>query len=91
MIASFKKKDTERIFARERVRSFSAHIQHLAYRKLLMLDAAAQLSDLKVPPGNHLKRLKTKDLYSIRINKQWRICFRWLNNAAYDVHIIDYH
>lgn len=91
MIANFTHRDTEKVFLRERVRFLSAHIQRVAYRKLIMLDAATCLDDLKIPPGNCLKKLKDSDVYSIRINKQWRVCFVWRNGVAYDVRIIDYH
>lgn len=93
MIQSFQDKDTEKIFRREQVRAFSLEVQHIAYRKLLMIDAAIDISDLKIPPGNRLELLKgnRRGQYSIRINKQWRICFRWNNGHAFDVEIIDYH
>ncbi|MDE2663092.1 MAG: type II toxin-antitoxin system RelE/ParE family toxin [Gemmatimonadota bacterium] len=68
-------------------------VQRSALRKLRMLDAAVDLADLRVPPGNRLKKLKgdRADQYSIRINKQWRICFLWRSGNAYDVEIVDYH
>jgi proteic killer suppression protein len=68
-------------------------IQRVARRKLLILDAAAELNDLRIPPGNQLKALKgdRKGQYSIRINDQWRICSKWNDNDAYDVEITDYH
>ena len=91
MILGFKNRDTEDVFHRKRVKIFSVQLQRTAYRKLLMIHAAVQLSDLKVPPGNQLKKLKGKHLYSIRINKQWRVCFQWQQGSAHNVHIIDYH
>jgi toxin HigB-1 len=93
MIRSFRSKDTERVFARERVASLSSALQKIAQRKLWMLDAAMSVEDLRVPPGNHLERLKGKrdGQYSIRINDQWRICFSFRDGNAYDVEIIDYH
>jgi proteic killer suppression protein len=68
-------------------------IQRVARRKLLILDAAAELNDLRIPPGNQLKALKgdRKGQYSIRINDQWRICSKWNDGDAYDVEITDYH
>ena len=68
-------------------------MQRVALRKLVQLDAATALSDLRVPPGNRLERLKGKRAgqFSIRINDQWRICFRWSRNDAFEVEIVDYH
>ena len=93
MIKSFRNDETRRVFERERVRRWSGGLQRGALRKLLILDAAETLDDLRIPPGNRLKKL-TGDRagqYSIRINDQWRICFRWRNGDAYDVEIADYH
>lgn len=69
------------------------HLQRITKRKLLMLDAAINLQDLKVPPGNRLEKLKgdRKGRYSVRINDRWRICFNWKDNNAHDVEIVDYH
>lgn len=91
MIRSFACKDTERLFNDEHVRRFSA-IQQQARRKLELLDAATRVEDLRFPPGNMLEGLKgdRKGQYSIRINAQWRLCFRW-NDGAEDVEIVDYH
>lgn len=93
MIRSFRDRDTARLFDREPVRRWSGDLQRVALRKLRMLGAAAGLDDLRVPPGNRLERLKgNRDgQYSIRINDQWRICFRWEQGDAYDVEIVDYH
>ncbi|GFP28458.1 type II toxin-antitoxin system RelE/ParE family toxin [Candidatus Hakubella thermalkaliphila] len=93
MIRSFRDKATERVFNRERVRKFDLKLQRLAQRKLAILDAAETLDDLRVPPGNRLEKLSgdRKGQHSIRINDQWRICFRWLDGDAYDVEITDYH
>jgi len=68
-------------------------VQNVALRKLRMLDAATRLDDLRVPPGNRLERLRgdRSGQHSIRINDQWRICFRWDSGDAYDVEIVDYH
>lgn len=93
MIKSFKSKETWKIFNREFSLKLPGNIQGIALRKLLMIDAANNLSDLRSPPANHLELMKGKysGLYSIRINDQWRICFYWHNNDAYEVEIIDYH
>ena len=92
MIKSFKCKDTERLFNDELCRGFRA-IERAARRKLEMLEAAQKRDDLRIPPGNRLEALKgnRKGQDSIRINDQWRICFRWKDDAAYDVEIVDYH
>jgi proteic killer suppression protein len=92
MILSFRDKDTERLFRREAVRRFARPLQRAALRKLLLLDAAESLEDLRVPPGNALEKLvgNRRGWYSIRINQQWRICFRW-SEGAEDVEITDYH
>jgi proteic killer suppression protein len=68
-------------------------VQRVALRKLRMLDAAESLDDLRVPPGNRLERLRgdRQGQHSIRINDQWRICFRWRGDDAHDVEIVDYH
>ncbi|MBI5379864.1 MAG: type II toxin-antitoxin system RelE/ParE family toxin, partial [Nitrospirae bacterium] len=86
-------KATEKVFRRERVKKFDLRIQRLAQRKLLILDAAEILDELRVPPGSRLEKLSgdRKGQYSIRINDQRRICFRWLEGDVYDVEITDYH
>ena len=93
MIKSFRDRDTERLFQRNPVRKSGTDVQRSALRKLRMLDAATVLEDLRVPPGNRLERLKgdREGQHSIRINRQWRICFRWRSGDAYDVEIVDYH
>jgi toxin HigB-1 len=93
MIRSFRDRDTERLAARQRVKQWSPELSKAALRKLAMLDAAEELSDLRVPPGNRLERLKgdRQGQHSIRINDQRRICFRWEAGNAYDVEIVDYH
>ena len=93
MIRSFADQDTERLFAREFVRRWPPEFQRLALRKLLVVDAAEALGDLRVPPGNRLEELTGKRVgqHSIRINVQWRICFRWRDGDAYDVEVVDYH
>jgi proteic killer suppression protein len=93
VIRSFRDKHTERLFHREPIRKLPHAIHRVALRKLVQLDAATSLDDLRVPPGNRLAKL-TGDRaaeYSIRINDQWRICFRWERGNAYDVEIVDYH
>ena len=92
MIRSFRGKDTESLFNDEDVARFRA-IERPARRKLLYLHRARLLQDLRVPPGNHLEALKgdRKGSQSIRINVQWRICFRWTEDGPDDVEIVDYH
>ena len=92
MIRSFKDAATARLFADEDVPRFRA-IERQARRKLLLLDAAAALNDLRQPPGNRLEPLKgnRRGQHSIRINDQWRICFVWRDNGAENVEIVDYH
>ena len=93
MIKTFRCKHTENIFNQEYVRRFSRDIQRLAMRKLWMIDAAPDIGCLRVPPGNRLEALSgnRSGQHSIRINDQWRICFRWFDGHAYDVEIVDYH
>ena len=92
MIRSFRDRDTERVFRRLPVRRFAVDLQRAAYRKLLVLDAAMALEDLRATPGNRLEKLggNRKGQHSIRINSQWRICFRW-EGGAHHVEITDYH
>ncbi len=93
MIKSFADKITAGLFERNKVKGLPTEILRTAYRKLLLIDAAVNLSDLKIPPGNCLEKL-SGDLgtkWSIRINSQWRIIFEWIKNDAYEVQIIDYH
>ncbi|MDL2121890.1 MAG: type II toxin-antitoxin system RelE/ParE family toxin [Deltaproteobacteria bacterium] len=93
MIKSFRDKETEKIFNRLFFRKLPLNIQHIARRKLVILDAAPELNALRIPPGNKLESLKRdrKDQHSIRINDQWRICFNWKAGDAYNVEITDYH
>jgi proteic killer suppression protein len=92
VIRSFRCADTESLFRRESVRRFKS-IERPALRKLDMLDAATDLRTLSTLPGNRLERLKgnRSGQYSIRINDQWRICFKWRAEDAYEVEIVDYH
>lgn len=93
MIRNFKDKETQKIFERQRSRKLPSEIQQVALRKLRMLNRAETLQDLRVPPGNRLERLtgNREGQYSIRINNQWRICFKWEEGDAIDVEIVDYH
>ena len=92
MIQSFKCKDTQALYEGENPRRFKAFAT-VAERKLTQLDAAQTLNFLKAPPGNHLEALKDdrKGQHSIRINSQWRICFKWTEVGPTDVEIVDYH
>lgn len=93
MIKTFADHETEKIFNQEFSKVFPRDIQKTALRKLMMLDNAFSLEDLRVPPSNHLEKLKgnRKNQYSIRVNKKYRICFRAVNNDYYDVTIVDCH
>lgn len=93
MIKSFRGKDAEQVFRRLFVKKLSAELQRLAYRKLLLIDSVDTVEELKVPPGNRPEKLSgdRKGQHSVRINDQFRICFRWRNGDAYDVEIVDYH
>jgi proteic killer suppression protein len=92
VICSFRDKEAEAIFQRRHSRRY-ANIERIAYRKLLMLDAAGALRDLLHPPGNRIEALRgdRTGQHSIRINDQWRICFEWRDGHAYEVEIADYH
>jgi toxin HigB-1 len=93
VIRSFKDKETQKIFERKRSRKLPSDIQQVALRKLRMLNRAATLQDLRVPPANRLERLvgDREGQYSIRVNDQWRICFEWEDGDALNVEIVDYH
>lgn len=93
MICDFNDKETEKIWKGEVSRRLPYDIQIVARRKLRMLNNAKRLDDLRIPPANRLEALKgaRRGQYSIRINDQWRICFRWSEAGASDVEIIDYH
>jgi proteic killer suppression protein len=93
MIRSFKDKSTEAIFRGEFVKGMDSRIQQRTREKLKYLDSAGDLRDLMIPPSNRLEALKgdRKGQYSIRINQQWRVCFRWNDGDASDVEITDYH
>ena len=93
MIRSFRDRETERLFRREPVRKLPPDVQRVALRKLVLLDAAESIEDLRVPPGNRLEKLtgNRAGQHSIRINDQWRVCFRWKEGDVHDVEIVDYH
>ena len=93
MIVSFGSKKTEKIWNGERIKNIPIEIQQIGRRKLRMLGNSQNIKDLLIPPSNKLEKLsgKAKDFYSIRINDQWRIVFKWINNHAHEVEIIDYH
>ena len=91
MIASFGSKDTEKIWNGERIKKIPIEVQQIGRRKLRMLNNSQNLSDLRIPPSNRLEKLYGSDFYSIRINDQRRIVFRWVDNNATSVEIIDYH
>ena len=93
MIQTFADKESERLFNREPVKRFPPPVQRPALRKLLILDAAESVDDLRNPPGNRLEKLQgdREGQYSIRINDQWRVCFRWDAGDGYEVEVTDYH
>ncbi len=93
MIISFGSKETEKIWEGQQIRRLPTEIQQIGRRKLRMLNNSQSILDLRIPPSNRLEKLsgKLSDFYSIRINDQWRIIFKWENNHAYEVEIIDYH
>ncbi len=93
MIRSFRDAEAELVFRRERSRRLPPDVQRSAQRKLAILDAAVSLGDLRSPPGNRLEQLSgtRSGQYSIRVNDQWRICFRWADGDVNDVEITDYH
>ena len=92
MILGFADRDTERLFRLERVVRFQA-VERVVLRKLAMLDAATRIEDLRAPPGNRLEALRgdRAGQWSIRVNDQWRLCFRWRDGNASDVELTDYH
>lgn len=93
MILSFGSKETQKVWMGERVKGMALELQEIARRKLRMLNNSQNIADLQIPPSNRLEKLKgdLKDYYSIRINDQWRIIFRWDKGNASEVEIIDYH
>ena len=93
VIKSFADKRTEQIHSGERVKRLDAHLQKQVLRRLRYIDAAERIEDLKVPPSNKLEKKEghLQGFYAVWVNKQWRIVFRWLESAAHDVQLIDYH
>ena len=93
MIRSYRDRDTQAVAERRRVRRFPEQLQHHAQRKLMMINNASDLNDLRVPSGNRLESLSgdREGQFSIRINDQWRVCFTWDDGDAYQVEIVDYH
>lgn len=93
MIKSFKCRDTEDLFSRIKPRKWPQSLLKPASRKLLIVDAATNISDLRIPPGNHLEKLggDRKGQHSIRINDQWRICFKWKEEDAHEVEIVKHY
>jgi len=93
MIKTFKCKETEKIFNGKHSTRLPVEIQRTALRKLTQIHGAATLDFLRVPPANRLEKLEGNRAgqWSIRINDQWRVCFRWIDGNAYDVEIVDYH
>lgn len=93
MICSFADKKTEKLWSRRRGHGFPNDIERIALRKLTQIHRSRELKDLRIPPGNRLEALKgdRKGQHSLRINDQWRICFRWQGEDAHDVEIVDYH
>lgn len=93
MIKSFKDREAERIYTRLFSRKLPHDIQEIALRKIKMINNAVSINDLRIPPANRLEKLERDRAgqYSVRINDQWRICFKWKDGDAYDVEITDYH
>ncbi len=93
MIKSFNDKETEKVYGREVSRKLPEEIQQVALRKLRMINNAKNLNDLRIPPANNLEKLKgdREGQHSVRINDQWRICFKWKDGDAHEVEITDYH
>ena len=93
MIRSFRAKDTEAIWHRRHVRKLSPELSRLTYNKLVLINAAENINDLRVPPGNRLEKLAgaRAGQYSIRVNNQLRICFTWSSSGAGNVELVDYH
>lgn len=92
MNKTFRCRDTESLFNGKRVSRF-ANIERVALRKLEQLDLASKIEDMRAPPGNNLEALmgNRKGQWSLRINDQWRVCFRFINGDALDIEIVDYH
>lgn len=93
MIRSFRGKDAESVWHRRYVKKLSPELTRIAYNKLVLINAAESINDLRVPPGNRLEKLSGSRLgqYSVRVNDQWRICFTWSTAGAGNVELVDYH
>jgi proteic killer suppression protein len=93
VIRSFRGRETEKLFGRERNRAVPPELHRVALRKLIQLDAAESLAELRVPPGNRLEPLRADRVgqHSIRVNERWRVCFVWREGDAHEVEIVDYH
>ena len=93
MIKNFGDNESEKIWKGIRSKKLPNEIQDVARRKLRMINNASDVNDLRIPPANRLEKLKgnLQDYFSIRINNQWRVIFKWINNDAYDITIVDYH
>ena len=93
VIRSFRGKGAEAIWHRRYVKKLSPELSRLAYNKLVLINAAETINDLRVPPGNRLEKLAgpRAGQYSIRVNDQWRICFTWSAGGAGNVELVDYH
>ena len=91
MIVSFGSRDTENIWNGEYIKKIPAENQRIGRRKLRMIHNSQNWSDLRIPPSNRLEKLHESEFFSIRINDQWRIVFRWIDNNAHEVQITDYH
>jgi toxin HigB-1 len=93
VIRSFRDKDTEAIWQRRYVKKLSPELSRLTYNKLVLINAAESINDLRVPPGNRLEKLSGNRAgqYSVRVNDQWRICFTWSSAGAGNVELVDYH
>jgi len=93
VIKSFGDKETEKIWNGIRSKKLPNEIQEVARRKLRMINNAQDVSDLRIPPANRLEKLKGEfqEYHSIRMNKQWRIIFKWINNDSYEIRVVDYH
>lgn len=93
MIKNFGDKESEKIWNGVRSKKLPNEIQNIARRKLRMLNNAQDINDLRIPPANRLEKLKgdLTEYHSVRINRQWRIIFKWKNSDAYDVRVVDYH
>ena len=93
MIKSFGDKESKKIWDGIRSKKLPNEIQDVVRRKLRMINNAQEVNDLRIPPANRLEKLKgdLEEYFSVRINNQWRIIFKWINNDAYDIRIVDYH